>query len=63
MPWGKIPAEIRIITLDNVAEDYRFKTDHLARAGYASFCREWRPVFEQQNFRRLVVDQDRVLGL
>jgi hypothetical protein len=58
--WGSLPAEIRSIILEIVAEDYRFKSEQFARPGYARVCREWQPVFEQRNFQRLVLDQDRL---
>jgi hypothetical protein len=50
--------------LDMVVEDYEFQPSkpHL-RAGYATVCREWQPVFEQQNFRRLVLDYGRIVDL
>ena len=49
--------------LEMVAEDYRFKSEPYARAGYARVCREWQPVFEQRNFQRLVLDQERIADL
>jgi len=61
--WRTLPAEIRSMILEMVAEDFSFKSEHYARAGYASVCREWQPVFEQRNFQRLVLDQDRVSDL
>jgi hypothetical protein len=61
--WKSLPAEIRSMILEMVAENYRFKTEQYARAGYASVCREWQPVFEQRNFQRLVLDQERISDL
>jgi hypothetical protein len=61
--WRRLPAEIRSMILEMVAEDYRFKYEPYARAGYASVCREWQPVFEQRNFQRLVLDQECISGL
>ncbi|KAK3938997.1 hypothetical protein QBC46DRAFT_316574 [Diplogelasinospora grovesii] len=61
--WRSLPAEIRSIILEMVAEDYNFNSAPYAGAGYASVCREWQPVFEQRNFRRLVLDQERIPGL
>jgi hypothetical protein len=61
--WRRLPAEIRSMILEMVAEDYRFKSEQYALAGYASVCREWQPVFEQRNFQRLVLDQDRISDL
>lgn len=59
--WSRLPAEIRLIILDMVAEDYRFHcSEPHVRAGYATVCREWQPVFEQRNFQRLTIDQERV---
>ena len=49
--------------LEMVAEDYRFKSEQYALAGYASVCQEWQPVFEQRNFQRLVLDQERISDL
>lgn len=53
--WRRLPVEIRSMILEIVAENYRFKSEQYAGAGYASVCREWQPVFEQRNFRRLVL--------
>src|SRR6266536_6060204 len=61
--WRRLPAEIRLMILEIVGEDYRFKSELYTRAGYASVCREWQPVFEQRNFQRLVLDQERISGL
>jgi hypothetical protein len=61
--WRRLPAEIRSVILEMVAEDYRFKSEQYALAGYASVCREWQPVFEQRNFQRLVLDQERISDL
>ncbi|XMA17067.1 hypothetical protein WAI453_009858 [Rhynchosporium graminicola] len=62
--WSKLPAEIRLVILDMVVENYRFQPSvPYLRAGYATVCREWQPVFEQQNFRRLVLDYDKIHGL
>lgn len=50
--------------LDKVIEDYKFQPSiPYLRAGYATVCQEWQPVFEQQNFRRLVLDYDRIHNL
>ncbi|OBT39478.1 hypothetical protein VE00_10120 [Pseudogymnoascus sp. WSF 3629] len=59
--WTNLPAEIRMMILRIVVEDYRFESDRYARAGYASVCREWQPVFEAMNFRRLNLDQGRIV--
>lgn len=59
--WTNSPAEIRMIILEIVVEDYIFEPDRYARAGYASFCREWQSVFEQRNFRRIIVDQEHIV--
>jgi hypothetical protein len=61
--WLDFPAEIRSMILKMVVEDYRFKSEPYARAGYASVCREWQQVFEKRNFRRLVLDQERIVDL
>ncbi|KAK0127879.1 hypothetical protein ONS96_007379 [Cadophora gregata f. sp. sojae] len=62
--WSKLPAEISLMILDKVIEDYEFQPSlPFLRAGYATVCREWQPVFEQQNFRRLVLDYDRIRNL
>ncbi|TVY33901.1 hypothetical protein LSUB1_G007075 [Lachnellula subtilissima] len=62
--WSKLPAEISLMILDKVIEDYKFQPSiPYLRAGYATVCREWQPVFEQQNFRRLVLDYDRIGNL
>ena len=45
---------------ENLAESHSVKTDPYARAGYATVDREWQRFFEPLNFRRLVVDQDRL---
>jgi hypothetical protein len=58
--WRRLPAEIRSMILEMVAEDYRFKSKPYARAGYASICREWQLVFEHRNFQRLVLGQERI---
>ncbi|KAK3934920.1 hypothetical protein QBC46DRAFT_324280 [Diplogelasinospora grovesii] len=58
--WARLPAEIRLMVLENVAEDYRYKSEPHARAGYAIVCQEWRAFFEPRNFQRLVLDQDRI---
>ena len=50
----RLPAEIRFMILEMVAEDYRFKSEPYARAGVCQ------PVFEQRNFQRLVLDQERI---
>lgn len=50
-----------MMILEIVVEDYRFESDRYARAGYASVCREWQSVFEQRNFRRIMVDQERIV--
>jgi hypothetical protein len=62
--WTRLPAEISSMILDMVAEDYRFQSSkpHV-RAGYATVCREWQPVFEQRNFQRLILDQERIYNL
>jgi len=59
--WTRLSAELRLIILDQVVEDYYFQPSkpHL-RTGYATVCREWQPVFEKQNFRRLVLDYHRL---
>ena len=49
--------------LEIVAEDYKFNPEQYTLAGYASVCREWQPVFEQINFQRLVLDQERISDL
>ena len=61
--WSRFPVEIRSMILELVAEDYHFNSEPYARAGYASVCQEWQPVFEQRNFRRLTLDQERISGL
>ncbi|KAH6706408.1 hypothetical protein BKA61DRAFT_679588 [Leptodontidium sp. MPI-SDFR-AT-0119] len=61
--WLRLPAEIRCMIFRIVAQDYRFSEDKNSRAGYASLCREWQGVFEPWNFRRLILDQDRIFGL
>jgi hypothetical protein len=61
--WRRLPAEIRSMILEMVAENYRFKSEQCALAGYASVCREWQPVFEQRNFQRLVLDHERISDL
>jgi len=62
--WSKLPAEISLMILDKVIEDYKFQPFiPYLRASYATVCREWQPVFEQQNFRRLVLDYDRIRNL
>ena len=61
--WGRLPAEIRHIILKTVADNYLFVSEPYVRAGYASVCREWQPVFESRNFQRLVLDQERVRDL
>jgi hypothetical protein len=61
--WRRLPAEIRPMILEMVAEDYRFKSEHYTLAGYARVCREWQPVFEKRNFQRLVLDQERISDL
>ncbi|KFZ07638.1 hypothetical protein V501_06264 [Pseudogymnoascus sp. VKM F-4519 (FW-2642)] len=59
--WTNLPAEIHMMILGIVVEDYKFESDRYARAGYASVCREWQSVFEQENFRRIIVDQERIV--
>lgn len=59
--WTNLPAEIRLMILEIVAQDYRFRTDGYARAGYASVCREWQSAFERRNFRRIKVDKERIV--
>jgi hypothetical protein len=50
--------------LNIVAEDYRFQSSKpRVRAGYATVCREWQLVFEQRNFQRLILDQERICNL
>jgi len=61
--WKKLPAEIRSMILEMVAEAYRFKSEQYVLAGYARVCREWQPVFEQRNFQRPVLDQERICDL
>ena len=61
--WRRLPAEIRSVILKMVADCYSFKFELYARAGYASVCQEWQPVFEQRNFQRLVLDQERISDL
>ncbi|TVY56604.1 hypothetical protein LCER1_G001741 [Lachnellula cervina] len=62
--WSKLPAEVSLMILDKVIEDYKFQPSiPYLRAGYATVCQEWQPVFEQQNFRRLVLDYDRIHNL
>ena len=62
--WTRLPAEISLMILDIVAEDYRFQSSKpRVRAGYATVCREWQPVFEQWNFQRLLLDQERICNL
>jgi len=46
-----------------IEENHDAKTEPLARAGYASVCREWQFFFEPHNFQRLVIDQDRLRNL
>ena len=38
--WSRLPAEIRSMILEMVAEDYKFKSEQYILAGYASVCRE-----------------------
>ncbi|KIN05189.1 hypothetical protein OIDMADRAFT_51010 [Oidiodendron maius Zn] len=61
--WSILLVEIRLIIFELVREDCHFNSDPYGRAGYASVCREWLPVFEQRNFRRLTLDQERISGL
>jgi hypothetical protein len=61
--WRRLPTEIRSMILEIIAENYRFKPEQYVLAGYASVCREWQPVFEQRNFQRLVLDQERISDL
>lgn len=62
--WMNLPPEIRCMILKLVVEDYTFDSDQpYCRAGYASVCKEWQPVFEKRNFRRIVVDQERIFSL
>lgn len=56
----KLPAEIRQMILDMVAETYSFLLQPYARAGYASVCREWQPFFEYLNFQHIILDQTRI---
>ena len=56
--WRQLPAEIRRMIYEFVEKNHNYKTEPLARAGYASVCREWQCFFEPLNFQRLVVDQD-----
>lgn len=58
--WANLPTEIRLMILKRVERGYRFKSDGYARAGYASVCREWQYCFEQRNFRRIIVNQERI---
>jgi hypothetical protein len=46
-----------------VADEYSFMSEPYARAGYARVCGEWQSFFEERNFRRLVIGQDRISDL
>lgn len=62
--WISLPAEIRCMTLKYVAKNYKFDSAKpYLRAGYATVCREWQAVFEEENFEKLHLNQDRVYGL
>ncbi|KAK0727211.1 hypothetical protein B0T26DRAFT_799282 [Lasiosphaeria miniovina] len=58
--WGVLPAELRLMILEIVADDFTFRSDKKARAGYATVCREWQYFFEPFNFEHLVFDQTRI---
>ncbi|KAH6886436.1 hypothetical protein B0T10DRAFT_576259 [Thelonectria olida] len=55
--FTRFPPEIRCMVLKHVADGYDSTAEPGARAGYASVCREWQPVFEHRNFRRLKLSQ------
>lgn len=62
--WSKLPPELSLPIIDMVAEDHRFQSSSpRVRAGYATVCKQWQPVFEQRNFQKLTLDQHRVVKL
>jgi hypothetical protein len=62
--WMKLPAEVRSMILEILAENHRFKFDQqYVRARYASVSWEWQAVFEPLNFQRIVLDQERISKL
>ncbi|KAK3365884.1 hypothetical protein B0T24DRAFT_670050 [Lasiosphaeria ovina] len=51
--WAVLPAELRLMILKIVADDFTFRSDKKARAGYATVCQEWQYFFEPFNFEHL----------
>lgn len=60
--WGKIPPEVRLIILEEIAAGYpagyaakkRYNYSKLAQ--YTTVSREWQAFFEDINFRTFVID-------
>ncbi|KAM0276102.1 hypothetical protein ACHAQH_007075 [Verticillium albo-atrum] len=57
-----LPTEVWWAILDFVREDHvTIESNPHVRAGYARVCRLWQGKFEDDNFRTLVLDQDRLV--
>ena len=52
--WSVLPPEIRLMILQLVASTPSSRILRL-RAGYATVCREWQPIFEEVNFNSIKV--------
>lgn len=61
--WLDLPAELRDMILEVVAQAYSHKSEPGARVGYATVSREWQLFFEEETFRKLVVDQTQLVKL
>jgi len=59
-PWIPLPAEIRLMILEEVVNNLRC---HRGWSSYATVCQEWLVFIEQKNFQRLMLDTSRLEGL
>ena len=61
--WGDLPAQLRLMVLEIVSREHSEWSEPHARVGYAVVCKEWQLFWEEQTFRRLILNQYRVADL
>ncbi len=58
--WSQLPTELRCLIWGAMNYGHDWNQDPGARSRYATVCKEWQFAFERENFRLLVLDQDRL---
>ncbi|KAK2044879.1 F-box domain-containing protein [Colletotrichum somersetense] len=58
--WLSLPLEIRLLVLDDIKSLCQSNATDIPRYQLPLVCREWHSLFVHENFRLLVLDQDRL---